>query len=659
MELESRITDVTVYADRAQVTRTASVQLQSGEQQLRFAHLADLLERNSLQVDGTGDFVLRDVAFASEHFAATPDSRRKEFADQRRKLDETLRELDGKQKLVVSEKAFLDGIAQKLTGITEKSAPPEFDPDRWIEMVKFYRIRLEALDAENRALDKATRDTKDEIGKIDAQMADLGREVSKKRNVVDVTVEAEEATEGTLSLSYIVYGPSWIPLYDLRVSRDEKKMHVTYSGMVSQNTGEDWEEVAVSLSTAQPSVGGEEPKLDPWRIDYYRPESMPTGLIAPRPAAAPGGGTELQETTMVTVASAAAETLAEPPQTMIVEEAKVQTGATSVVFAAGSRASIPSDNNPHRVSIMMQDFDAEFRYSTVPKLAPFAYLKAKVSNETNYPFLPGEANVFFDGGFVCNSSLEFVAPGQEFTTSLGIDEAIEVERKLLKQYQKDEGVISKKTKLVFEWQIEITNHRKTDEEIHLRDQLPISGNKEIVVELMEPKMGRPDSPERNEHDYLTWKLELGAGQEVRIPLTFTIEYPQGEKIRGLEQSKGQLQSGQGHSRQQRDRGSAFRPPGQGVPGGLMLATRDQAVKVMVPTGESRVIGRFGDADARMTEDTVSRKHARVYDEDGSWLIEDLGSTGGTWVNGQQIQEATRLGVGDEVRIGRLVLWVSM
>ncbi len=531
MELASTITQVTVYTDRAQVTREAKATLEPGEQQVRFADLPDAIERNSVQVNGTGAMVLRDVAFSTVHFAVTPDARRKELDEERRKLKGQLREREGTQATATAEKGFLDAITSKLTSSSDKATVGELDPDRWIKMVEFYRGRLGQLDTETRELEERVRELKSELRKVEAQISDLGREQERTRNVVDVTVEAKAAGEITLRLSYIVYGPSWVPVYGLRADTNAEKMGVTYNGMVTQSTSEDWSGVALSLSTAKADVGGEEPKLEPWRIDFLRARPVLHAAQSIMPAAAMAKRSAVAEAEEMDDMMAEAG-VAEPE--MEIEEAAVEAGATAVVFAVPGRVDVPSDNNPHRVSVMVAEFDASLKYSTVPKLAPYAYLKAVVTNASEFPFLAGEANVFVDGSFVAGSALELVAPGQEFTASLGVDEAIKVERVFVKKFQKDEGVLSKKTKFIYEYRIEATNNRKTDVSLAVKDQLPISQNKEIVVDVLEPRLGKADSPEKDDRERLTWKLSLAPAEKRKLPLSFSVEFPRGQTVEGLE-----------------------------------------------------------------------------------------------------------------------------
>lgn len=531
MSLESTITAVTVYTDRAQVTRTATVKLKPGEQTLTFDFLPDSIEEKSVQVGGAENALLRAIAFRRKYFAEVPDEKRRELLDERRRLGEVLEDADGKIAQAAREREFVYAIANRLTGLTEKAAPPELDPAKWTAMADFYRSRLDALDRETREIERSKRTTTDELQKVQNRLSDLGSQSGKQRNLVDVVVEAAEETETTFSLTYIVYGPSWTPVYDLRVATDEKAMNISYNAMVCQSTSEDWTDVQLMLSTAQVELCGEEPELSPWRIDFKRPPmpAMPAGIMMTRaaPARAKSMRSEAPEEMMDEMVAEA------PPAPMTMEQATVQTGATAVVFAVPGTQTIPSDNTPHRVGIMVRDFGARFRYSTVPKLTPYAFLKAQVTNDTDYPFLPGESNIFLDNSFVANASLELVAPGQEFWSFLGVDEAMKVEHKLVRRYEKREGVVNKKTRMIYEYLIEVTNNRKHDEEIVIQDQLPISGNQDITVEPIEPKLGKPESPEKDEHNKLTWTRTLAGGEKVSIPFSFYVEFPRGRELDGL------------------------------------------------------------------------------------------------------------------------------
>jgi uncharacterized protein (TIGR02231 family) len=532
--LKSSITSVTVYSDRAQVTRTVSEKLPAGDQRLIFDNLPMGLEPGSIQVNGMGAAELSDVKTSIERFAEIPDKDRKAFFTEKTMLEDQIAELDGKIRQAKNEKGFLDNITKKLTGVTDKTPAGELDPEKWVKMVDFYRNRNIALDKESRDTEIAKRDVKARLEKVTRQIEDIGSGEQKTRYQVEVLVRMKEAGELSLRLSYLVHGPSWQPIYDLRASTREKKMNLTYNAVIRQSTTESWDDVAVELSTAQPRIGGQQPELSPWYLNFYEPRPRldrgvtVTGNLAPAPAMAQ----------MMQKKSAESEAKAEKLEAESVMEkpiAGVQTNATSVVFEIKGRNTIASDNLPHKVTVLIQDFPAEFRYSTAPKLSPHAYLKTRVTNASDFPLLPGKTNIFLDNNFVANASLSQVAPGEEFWTFLGVDGAIKVERKLLRKNQKQEGLFEKKTKVVYEYLTEITNNKKSEEEIVVWDQVPISSQQDIVVSLLEPQFSK-DTPtlKKNELNYFEWLFKIKTGEKIRIPFVFSVEYPRDRQVTGLE-----------------------------------------------------------------------------------------------------------------------------
>ena len=148
IELKSIISAVTVYSDRALVTLVASNELSKGEHCLLFDKLPEAIEPDSIQVDGTGDAILSDIKFKSEHFAEVTDDEKKALLNEKLKLEDSIREINDKITQVKNEKVFIENIANKLTGQTEKSKSAVLDPEKWKQMVEFYRSKQESLDKE-------------------------------------------------------------------------------------------------------------------------------------------------------------------------------------------------------------------------------------------------------------------------------------------------------------------------------------------------------------------------------------------------------------------------------------------------------------------------------------------------------------------------------
>ncbi len=533
--LESKITAVTVYSDRASVSRNAKISLPKGEHKLLFDSLPDSIEQNSIQVSGKGEAILGDIKFKEAHYAQIPDKKVKAMHDEKQKLQDRLRTIDDKIAQAGKEKTFIDNIALKLTQKAQKEdTTSELDPAKWKEMVSFYRSKIENIDKEIHEAEKSKRDINNEIKKLTKEIQKLGSDPAMVRDQIEVSVEMQKEGDLILDLSYIVYGPSWYPVYDLRVLTDSKMMNVSYNAHVVQGTEEDWDEVAVSLSTAKPQIGGQQPELSPWYIDIYvtrAAASRPVRRIQEKTKSAPMSQMYKDEPEMDKVL--ADEAYDDMPE-MTAPEATVDTKATSVVFVVSGKNTIKSDNQEHKVTIMRNEFEADFRYSTVPKLSQYAYLKAKVKNKTQFPLLPGESNVFLDNNFVANSYMNLVSPDEEFWTFLGVDEGMKVEHKFLKKYQKTEGVISRKNVTIYEYLIEITNNKKTAEELVVWDQIPISNHEDIEVELINPKFKEnTDKLKKNEYNYLEWFFKPAPGDKIKIPLKFSVEYPRDKSLSGL------------------------------------------------------------------------------------------------------------------------------
>ncbi len=524
----SVITKVVVYADRAIVTRSLSADLGAGEKRLVFDNLPERTEASSLQVKGSGKAILQDTIFRTKFFSAFPDEKIQTLLDSKEEKDGQIQARNDGIKRANSEKAVLDKIIAKVTAQVEGQTT-ELSPDKWVQMMKFYHDRLAGLDQEIRATEKEIKGISLDLGKITQELGQLQTGRQKKKNQAVVILSLSEPSKVTLTLSYIVYGPSWQPAYDVRVNSETRSLELAYNANVIQNTGEDWANVNLALSTARPEIGGTQPDLSPWYLSVL--ENRPPPRSAAREAA-PAAPAMNQMFASAADESKALGSMAEAD--IAAQNAAVTKGAVAVIFNIPGRATIVSDNTNHRVSILTKSFAATFRYSSAPKLSAYAYLKAKVVNETDFPFLPGVTKVFLDGSFIANSRMGSVAPAEEFWTFLGVDEGVKVEYKLLKMYKDEQGVFDKKTRYIYQYETKITNNKRIDAEIVVWDQLPISTDQKIVVKLIEPKYTKDtDSLKRDKQEFLEWLLNLKPQEARTIGFSFSVEYPLGTNVSGL------------------------------------------------------------------------------------------------------------------------------
>lgn len=527
----SKITSVTVFSDRAQITRSTTKYLSKGEHKILFDELPKGIEQNSIQANGKGNAVLRDVSFKTEQFTQITDEKIKHLKNKLQSLQDKHTELNDNTMQANDVKQVVRDILTKLTSTTEETENVELNPEKWIKMVEFYRTKQEQLDNEIRETNKSLRDLNAEIDKVQREINKLGQQTYKYKNMVEVLIDVQKEGNIILDLSYIVYGPSWHPVYDLRVDSNKKTMHLTYKSNIYQTTGEDWNNVDLKLSTAKPNMSAQPPELSPQYISIYKPRPVVKEISKSAPRSRGGRSNEM---TFQIAGMSVEERLDDLEADIAHSTSTVETGATSVVFDIEGSNTIISDNEPHLVTITIQEFPAGFRYSTIPKHSQFAYLKAKITNDSDFPFLPGKTNIFLNNNFVANSYLKSVAPTEEFWVFLGVDEAIKVEYKFVRRYDETGGLFVEKNKKIFEYIIKITNNKKTQEEIVVWDQLPISQNENIKVKLIEPTYKKDtDILKINEHKYVEWFFKPQPGEEISIPFKYSVEYPINTELKGL------------------------------------------------------------------------------------------------------------------------------
>lgn len=214
-----------------------------------------------------------------------------------------------------------------------------------------------------------------------------------------------------------------------------------------------------------------------------------------------------------------------------IEESSSSSQMTSSIFAIPSKQTIPSDNKDHKVGISIENIPIDFMYDVAPKLMQSAFLTGKGKNIRDYPLLSGNANVFLDNSFITTIPLNTIMPNDSFSVNLGVDEGIRVERKMINRFKETVGTFTSKTRITFEFENTVTNHKKYPVEIVLSDQVPVVRDEQITVEVIEPS-SKTQTP--NADGIFIWKAVLQAGEKKIVKLKFAVEFPPGLYPYGLE-----------------------------------------------------------------------------------------------------------------------------
>ena len=531
----AKVHTVTVYGDRAEVVRHLTATVEAGDHTLTFENLPGATDLSSVRVDGKGAFTLIDIRGERVQTKEVADERVLKLTKELEALRAQVNDLTLADNRITQRKAALEKVLGRLTSVGKESANAEMDPAKWAAYLQYHVDTLAKLDKEVLANGVSRTSLTLDIDRVQRELNELNAHRFKFRNVARVRIEAKQAGPIELDLAYVVRGPSWNPLYDIRADTKAKTVQVNYHAEVRQSTGEDWQGVALKLSTAQPNLGGREPQMSPWFIHRYVPEPVvATGGVILESAAKPsrfdrgrlaknGVGALAFDATSATSAPAPAAAA------MDFTYARVNTGGTAATFAIPRAYDVPSDNKPAKVAIASESFPSEFRHTCVPKLSPHVYLKAKAINKSDFPFIAGPTAVFLDGAFVANASLDLVAPGQEFWTYLGADQSVKVDLKDLGKVEELSGIFGKKTaRTVVSKVFKVTNGKSTDISLSIRDQVPSSNHEEIKVVFEEPKYEKDtDGLKVDQSKVVEWNLTLKPGAKQDVPFRFAIERPEG------------------------------------------------------------------------------------------------------------------------------------
>ncbi len=526
VEADATITAVTVYQDRALVTRSVLLDLEPGSYEVVFSHLPGAILHDSLRSSGKGTATawLLGLETKKVFLEKTPQDKVRRLEEKLQNLKDEDRAITDKLEAVKSQWEFLQSIkVYSADQFSKEMVTREPKAEEWKAILEFLGNGFKETAAEKRKLEIERRELKDKTRVAEKELNEIrsGRRLEEKS--VTVALEVKEAGTLNLDLFYVVPGASWRPLYDARAFEATKEVELTYYGQVRQRTGEDWKDVRLTLSTAKPAIGARMPEIRPW---YLRPSQTRSVLKLGRSRLREEAGKRDYNDAIIAASGQLAE--GKISEAREVPALPVEVG-TSVNFAIQRRESIPADNQPHKTTISRETLPAEFEYIATPKLSPYAYLKASLTNKEDYPFLAGRVNVFLGENFVGTSRLDTIASQEKFALHLGIDEGIKVKREEIKGKT---GVSFLRTKIQkrYAYRIEVENYKKKAEKITVIDQIPVSRDERIKVKLVNLS---EEPAEETERGILKWKFELESEGKKTIEFEFLVEYPKDMRVPGI------------------------------------------------------------------------------------------------------------------------------
>jgi uncharacterized protein (TIGR02231 family) len=539
-QFEGKISEVTVYTSgTAGVVRRGEINLQAGRNVIRSAPLPEKADPSSIQVKVGGGAKVEAVETRrllvdekimegkrAEHRELLRREEDKLFAAQQelqainekmQSRNETL-DLLNKIRQQAAQTAGREMTIQKMN-VEDWEKAVQFAESRSVrareELISFAREQREAgrkLEEVQRAYNEAQNKYPKEIYEIRAF----------------VTVACAQAVEAPLEVTYNVNGATWEPSYRAGADLKNKKVTLEVFGSVSQNSGEDWNNATLSLSTARPDLGTDVPVLNPWYIHVHPGQvarndhrnitsglnTLSFGLNAPIQQVEPSPKEEEDDYEDAPVTS-------------------VESGGMATVFTAQAPADIPSDGQMHKIPVGIIRSPITIEHYSIPKILQHAFISAETVEKTPYPLLPGVVDVVVGDSFVGRGMMKLTAPGAKIKLGLGIDETVKISLRLLED-RVDRKRRGDRVATTNVFEINVTSYSTEEITLNIIDQLPVSKSGEVKIDY-----GREASRALRGAEFpgqLKWVRNLTPKGTDRIEFDFVIEYP--EHLRQALDSKG-------------------------------------------------------------------------------------------------------------------------
>ena len=549
LAVDAPVTAVTLYHSGAMITHSAALPAEQGTFELRIEGLPASIVEDSLSARVKGAKLL-DVRFdfkMTPTDAATNPELRQAIAS----LEDTRREGEAlalHSARLADQNALLNAIAAKTaTESAQDFGSKSLDPEALARQVAFLNDARKGLIDERTALDRRIRENGMQAAALTDRVARLGGQSTVVRAAV-VAIGKAQPGAGSVEVQYLVSNAEWSPDYAIR-ARDTgddatDALTVEFNAVISQSTGTDWNDVAVTLSTAEPERRPAPPEISPeflsvrepvkGKMDASRPGARDaynrgdklaemSDQVPGSPTGGGGGGMGTGGGFTGGLIGGADSDGGEAISLGIkLERAYADAeaaGGAVVSYQLPRKVGIPSDSSRSRTQrVATIELDAAFSHVARPIVDPTVYLRAKARNTSSYRLIEGPARLFVGDDSVGEAVLPDIIPGVEVSFWLGGDPRIESKRVLVSQSTKEEGVFGKSSVTTWNWRIDLTSAAPGMSSIEVADRIPVSRDEKIRVELrdLSTPLSTDEEYLRNERTrgILRWVLDMpGIGKD--------------------------------------------------------------------------------------------------------------------------------------------------
>ena len=524
LEARTKIDKVMLYPDAAIITRTFSLDVPAGAHDILITDLPASLEPSSLRVEGSADTKLTlggvDFRLAPNIPKAKPELelRIKALKSERDKLHDRIEAVETRKSMI-----------QKMAQPSEGKETRSFEIESWKKAWDLIGNGVQTANDELRTLRIDETRLDEEITVLEA--ASAPQQGNQPKRAAAIAVESVGGGKANLTLSYRVRGAAWRPIYDARLDTRSTKptLELVRRAMIRQNTGEDWTDASLTLSTVRVVRGTAPPELSGTKIAFYeRPPARPmaVGQAAPAPEA-------LAKTMMAEAQSdqSRRKTAASPPAMRIEEEqSTITASAYQTEFTVPGKIALPFGNEEKSVRLGSESFEPILGLKSAPVLDPTAYLDASFVLKGETPLLAGEVLLNRDGAYIGKGRIAQLAPGDKANLGFGADDRVKVTRVPIGRDAKEPGLFGTAKSDELRFRTDVKNLHSFSVDLQVLDRIPISEDQQITVERL-ADMTKPDQEMLDDkRGVFSWRVILKPQEARNFTTAYRIRWPATKEI---------------------------------------------------------------------------------------------------------------------------------
>jgi uncharacterized protein (TIGR02231 family) len=525
--LASTIKDVTVYSQGAMVKREGTVRVGKGIQELLIELQAFAIDKDSISAKVYGEGEIQGVQYREIPVADPSQANLKNAEEKLKKLKESRRQLTNEKDVLDKKELFLTSLFKQpvMPGAPEIRVPlPKVqDLD---QMLAFLTTNFKVINEARIPLDIKLEDLDKQIAVAERELEALKGPGKKTKQVIQVIFNSGKEQTVKVETSYLVPRATWQPLYKVSVPLDLKGADLDMFGNIKQNSGEEWKNVALTISNLVQQKGSAPPDPRSWYLDIPRLDTANQsalrkgGLVAAAPAPAPPRALEAREMP------------SEPEPAPLAAAEKTELPFSFEYRLAGGMT-VESGDRETLAPLFSKPLEGEYLYFTVPKITPSTYLICKLKADKE--LLRGPVNTYFGGRFVGKTTITEKKAGEDFQISIGVDREIRVTREKVRDKIKETVWGFERENVVRDlaYRIVIENLKERPIKIRVLDTIPISRTDKITVKDLKVKPDPAVKAYQDREGVYAWDLELTPGSKQEITMEFTVIYPKDVPVLGL------------------------------------------------------------------------------------------------------------------------------